>query len=228
MLNKSLLLGLGLGILAAKTARRNPGELEEAERYARSHPDDREAQEKVIRLRARTPGGALKRWRDIVAAFESYTWDTPVETSDHLTSEERDKIISLGYYGRPVEAQHAEMIARGERYTTGHRYTVHYLGGDGNDSTHFDNLEDAATYVGDRLDEGRRTGDRSFRTNYALYKLEGFTMDDIAPLITPEPEDSPEPDDPELDDFDPEYDDILNEQRAERDSEMRQDFPDSF
>jgi hypothetical protein len=122
------------------------------------------------------PHPPLVRWQSIVDDWSFTTWDTVVEggttskadgfNPEEITPEESSLISRLDFYGKPVEPEHAVLLANKT------------------DKTVFETLEAASNYVNDRLPDRTRERIRGneFSTDYAHYELEGFTFNDMEGL----------------------------------------------
>jgi len=138
------------------------------------------------------PHPPLARWEAIIEEWYG-TWDTVSEAGmssradgsnpEEITLEEDRIIISLGYYGKPIESEHALLLANNQHYPED-GYAVNCSGIDGTSKERFETLEAAANYVNDRLPDRHSItiSGEGFATDYVRYQLEGFTFGDMEDL----------------------------------------------
>jgi hypothetical protein len=116
-------------------------------------------------------------FEQLAEEYDGMTWDHPVECSDDITNEQRDKICQLGYYGKPIKPEHAAKLEKGEKYKTDAPYVISYHGCDGHDQKEFKTIEEAKEYIEPRIEWCN--SDTQVGTEFATYTLDGFTLKDI-------------------------------------------------
>ena len=121
----------------------------------------------------------LQRWRDI--AQEHSTWDAVVECEDSLTTEEREAIMGLGYYGHTIHPVHGTWISQGHHWEHKQKgeFTLTLCGPEGPGEKKFKTLEKAEEYIRPRIQWCNAGDGGSFNTDFINYELEGFVLQDV-------------------------------------------------
>ncbi len=121
--------------------------------------------------------GKTVTFEQLVEQFRGKTWDYPVECSDDITPEQRDKICMLGYYGQLIKPEHAAMLEKGEKWSSKAPFIINYHGCDGHDEMEFNTIEEAKKFIEPRIEWCK--SDTCVGAEMATYYLKGFKLSDI-------------------------------------------------
>lgn len=122
---------------------------------------------------------AASWWRDLACDNDHTTWDEIVECHDDLTKEDRERIITLGYYGKKVEPIHGIWLAKEKEWRSSTPYSVVGTGPEGAYTQDFENLDEAGKWIRERIQWCNIPDGRSFNTDYVNYHLIGFKLKDV-------------------------------------------------
>jgi len=120
-----------------------------------------------------------KQWQRIAAENEHTTWDEVVECSDDLTSDDRDIVTSLGYYGKKVYPIHGALIAQRKPWKSVEPYLIIGSGPEGASEHGFSDLEVAKKWIKEHIQWCNCFEGTSFNADHANYSLVGFTLQDV-------------------------------------------------